>query len=107
MKLTREQVYQIITQEGEYAQKYDCKTSVPPESICDAEKPLELWLLWIGQYIADAQKAATNGYNREEALESLRCALSMGVNAAMHHGLPQREQKDTFCSDLRRAMEES
>ena len=107
MKLTRDQVYQIITQEGEYAKKYDCKVSSPPDSICDAEKALELWLLWMEQYVLDARKAATNGYNREEALEHLRCALSMGINAAMYHGLPVRELKDTFCSDLRNAMEDS
>jgi hypothetical protein len=92
MKLTREKVYELITEEAEYATKYDCKTSSPPRSLADKDKPLELWLLWIQQYVADACKAATNDFNREEALESLRCALSMGVNAAIYHGLPSRNK---------------
>lgn len=91
MKLTREEVYNIITDEGEYAKKYDCKESTPPISTADKDKPLEVWLLWVEQYVAEARKAATSEYNREEALKNLRCALSLGVNAAIYHGLPKRK----------------
>jgi hypothetical protein len=92
MKLTREQVYDIITAEGDYAKKFDCGVSSPPDNICDADKPLELWICWMEQYLSDARKAVTNGYCKPKALHLLRSVLSLGVNAAMYHGLPDREK---------------
>jgi len=43
------------------------------------------------QYLVDARKAATNGCNKPEALQNLRKILSLGLNAAMRHGLPRRK----------------
>jgi hypothetical protein len=91
MKLTREQVNEIVRQEGEFAKRYDCQVSYPPRHICDADKPLEQWLLWMEQYVQDARKYATSGYDYDKALDCLRSALSLGANCAMYHGLPERK----------------
>jgi hypothetical protein len=93
MKLTREQVYEIITDEGNYAKKYDIELSHLPENHADADKSLETWLLWMEAYLEDARTHATRGYFREAALSSLRKVLSLGVNCAMYHGLVGRGDK--------------
>jgi len=88
--MTREEVYAAITEEGVFAKNYDCQVSEPPRRLCDKDKPLELWLLWMKDYLDEACHAATGGFDREYALDRLRCVLSLGVNCAMSHGLPER-----------------
>ena len=91
-RLTKEQVWKIVCAESDYADKYDCEISLLPDRIAHDHKPLELWLLWMEQYLSDARKAVTNGYNKQEALNCLRIILSLGMNAAMRHGLPSRKK---------------
>lgn len=93
MRLTREKVYDIITREAEYAKKYDIPKSSAGR-IKDSDKNLETWLLWMEQYIAEARKEATIGYDKYKASGYLRQALSIGVNAAMYLGLPERFIED-------------
>ncbi len=90
MKLTSAEVLKTVENEIEYSKEYDCKVSEPPDRIAHADKPLELWLLWMEQYLADARKQVTSGYNKPQALHHLRVVLSLGFQAAMHHGLPGR-----------------
>ena len=61
-----------------------------PDSVADKDKPVEVWLCWMQQYLDDARKAATAGYDKTKALDRLRCILNLGVNCAMYHGLPER-----------------
>lgn len=90
MKLTREEVNEVVAREGKFAKRYDCGKSSPPSQLADADKPLELWLLWMEQYLHEARKAVTSGYDKKKALHKLRVVLSLGTNAAMYHGLPSR-----------------
>ena len=92
MKLSRNEVYEIIDEESEYAKKWDIERSNYPESVKDSEKPLEVWLLWMEEYLAAARKAATSSYDKSQALDELRCVLSLGINAATYHGLPRRKK---------------
>ena len=88
--MTFSEVCRAIAAEQEFAQRFDVAVSRAPEHLSDKDKPLELWLYWMEQYLADAKKALTSGFNRKLALDRLRCVLSIGFNAAMHHGLPSR-----------------
>ena len=90
-KFTREYVYKIITREGEHAKKWDIERSKFPDSLMDADKPVEQWLYWIEAYLDKAKAAVLGGYDKTEALHNLRKALSLGVNCAMYHGLPERK----------------
>lgn len=90
MKLTNQEVFEIVEEEQSFAKQWDIGRSKFPESVADAEKPLEVWLLWMEQYLADARKAATASYDKTRALDRLRCVLSLGLNAAVYHGLPRR-----------------
>jgi len=89
-KMTFEQVCKVVRHEQEFAKQFDCGVSHAPDALADKDKPLELWLLWMEQYIADARRAMTSGFNRPLALDRLRCVLSIGMNAAMYHGIPER-----------------
>lgn len=90
MKLTRQQISDIIAKEAKFAKRYDCGKSQPPYQLADKDKPLELWLLWMEQYLLEARQAITSGYDKQKALHKLRVVLSLGTNAAIYHGLPNR-----------------
>ena len=91
---SRKEVYAIIDEEAEYAKKFDRSESIPGR-IKDADKPLEVWLLWMEEYLAEARKAATSSYDKNKALDRLRCVLSLGVNAAVYLGLPRRSDVES------------
>jgi hypothetical protein len=93
MKLTREEVFAVVSGEMDYAKKWDTDRSQCPDSLADKDKPVEVWLLWMEEYLAKARAAATTGYDKTQALEFLRCALSLGMNCAAYHGLPERKPK--------------
>lgn len=90
MKLTREEISAILVEEAEYAKQFDCGVSEPPRRYSDADKPLDVWLLFMQCYLNEAVHAHTIEHNRDKALECLRKVLSLGTNAALHHGLPRR-----------------
>jgi|GEM_PF-3760362 len=91
MRMTREEAFAVIGGEMDYAKKYDEERSRFPDSVGDKDKPVEVWLLWMEEYLAKARAAATADYDKTAALGYLRSALSLGVNCAMYHGLPPRE----------------
>ena len=91
MRLTPEEVFGIVRGEMDYAKKYDERRSSFPDSVGDKDKPVEVWLLWMEEYLAKARAAATAGYDKTEALAQLRRVLSLGFNCASYHGLPARE----------------
>lgn len=91
MRMTREEVFAIIGGEMDYARKYDEERSRFPDSVGDKDKPVEVWLLWMEEYLAKARAAATADYDKTAALGYLRSALSLGVNCALYHGLPPRQ----------------
>ncbi len=95
MKLMREEVFTVIEGEMDYAKKWDIGRSQYPDSLADAEKPVEVWLLWMEEYLSKARSAATAGYDKNKALDFLRQALSLGINCATYHGLPPRQPKTT------------
>lgn len=93
MRTTREEVFAIIGGEMDYAKKYDEERSRFPDSVSDKDKPVEVWLLWMEEYLAKARAAATADYDKTAALAYLRSALALGVNCATYHGLPPRQPK--------------
>lgn len=93
-KLSANDVFLIVKDEMEYAKKWDIGRSVFPESHADKDKNLETWLLWMQRYLNKACDEATGNYDKTKALDRLRCVLSLGFNAAMYHGLPEREHPD-------------
>lgn len=90
MRLTREEVFGVVQGEMDYAKKWDAERSTFPDSVGDKDKPLEVWLLWMEEYLAKARAAATAGYDKTAALAHLRRVLSLGFNCATYHGLPAR-----------------
>ena len=99
MRLTREEVFALIGGEMDYARKYDEKRSRFPDSLGDKDKPVEVWLLWMEEYLAKARAAATADYDKTAALAHLRSALSLGVNCAVYHGMPPRQPKPSRETD--------
>ncbi|MEY4722854.1 MAG: hypothetical protein RLZZ324_367 [Candidatus Parcubacteria bacterium] len=98
-RLTEEQVFDAVSSERNYAKRYDVQPSQSPDHVGDADKPIEVWLLWMEQYLTEARAAATSGYDKDMALRLLRRVLSLGVNCAMYHGLPPRTPGATNARD--------
>lgn len=96
--LTNAEILRIVETEQTFAKQFDCGISKPPSQIADKDKPLEQWLIFMQRYLNRAIDKATIEFKPDEALEDLRIVLSLGFNAARHHGLPERQFfKAGFC----------
>ncbi len=91
-KLTRQEVREIVDEEARFSEKWDRER--PPESLADADKPVEVWLGWMLVYLQEAMKATVLGYDKTATLNNLRCVLNLGEMCAQYHGLPRRTEDD-------------
>ena len=96
--LTNAEILRIVETEQVFAKQFDPGISNPPSKLADKDKPLEQWLVFMQRYLNRAIDNTTVNFQPDKALEDLRIVLSLGFNAARHHGLPERQFfKAGFC----------
>lgn len=90
--LSNQEVLKAVESEQKFASQFDPGISSPPSKLADKDKPLEQWIALMEGYLHEAKLDATVRFKPDQALEKLRIVLSLGFNAARHHGLPERQQ---------------
>lgn len=89
----REQVYQILDGEVEYAMSL-WDAGQKENSWPDKEKPVECWLVWMDTYISEAKKAATRSANKMVALDNIRKAAGLAVSCMTYHPVRTRAEEN-------------
>jgi len=91
------EVLSVVTGEVNYARHWD-KERFEREGLTgggelfDSEKPVETYLLWAGQYLQEANEAATGSFDKTKALENVRKAAGILVTCMMHKGASARQE---------------
>ena len=89
---TREEVYEAISSERDYQNKWDETREAHPElgSYMDRDKPVETWILWMEEYLSEARTGATNSIDKSGSLENIRKVAALAVACMEYHGVSKR-----------------
>ena len=90
MRRTISEIIACVEAEIRYARQWDKQRSEFPDSLRDADKPVEAWICWMEEYLLAMRREATLSINKEKALENLRKLLGLGINCAIYHGIEPR-----------------
>ena len=103
-RLSREAVYELITDEALFAEQFNVGVSRPPDQLADHDKSLMDWLGLMESYLQRAKQKAGCGFDQKGAKEDLRIALSLGVNALRYHGCEPRQHFTVSKSFLEKGL---
>lgn len=92
--MPRDQVYERINQERDYQEA--CRAACGWEPVGPETKPPESFLLYMRQYLDQAEKAClwSASKSRQDVLAAIRKVTALGVACLELHGCPLRDQKD-------------
>ena len=82
MNLTVDEIFEILEQRRQYLVRHVFKSQT---------QPVEVWLLWMEEYMNELRKALTLRGAELEVPYCLRSVLAVGLQCTYHHGLPTRD----------------
>jgi len=92
-KTAMDVVIELLKSEFEYSQRWDKKREAngEPEHKMDRNKPVESWILWMEQYLANARLEATKSTDKTAALHEVRKVANLALACLTYIGCPPRE----------------
>lgn len=93
MQTSIDQVIETVKSEFEYSQRWDKAREAKgePEHKMDRNKPVESWILWMEQYLANARLEATKSTDKTAALHEVRKVANLALACLAYQGCPKRE----------------
>ncbi len=94
MNTSTEQVIETLKAEFEYSQRWDKirESRCAPDHQMDRNKPVESWILWMEQYLANARLEATRSTDKTAALHEVRKAAALALACLTYCGCPPRDK---------------